>query len=331
MIDFTLLVLENSYPSSVTASLDMLAAAATLAPRMKAPAPRWRVCSVQGGRVQLLNGVSVETERLPPASSQDSSVWIIPGLGLDTPVAIHERLAHTDVREAVHAIQAHAGAAGVVAASCSGVFILHAAGLLRGKRVTTSWWLAPELKRICPDCVVNAERILCNEQSIITAGAAFAQTDLMLHLLRARCGPGLATAVSRALLIDGRQAQTPCMAPQALADGDDLIGRIATRIESSLPTPPKVGELANEFCMSERTLARHVQRVTGKNTTALYQSVRQRHARALLETTRMTVDQVATAVGYQDGTALRRLMKRVTGASPSQFRLAGQGRATSAS
>ena len=321
MIDFTLLVLENSYASSVTISLDMLAAAARLAPRMKAPQPHWRVCSVRGGRVQLLNGISVQTERLPSSANQDCSVWIIPGLGLDTPAAIHERLAHADVRDAIHSIQAHAAAGGVCAASCSSVFVLNAAGLLRGKRATTSWWLAPELMRISPDCLVNADRMLCNEQSIITAGAAFAQTDLMLHLLRARCGPALATAVSRALLIDGRQAQTPYMAPQAMADGDDLIGRIATRIESSLPTPPKVGELAHEFCMSERTLARHVHRVTGKNTTALYQSIKQRHARALLETTRMTVDQVATAVGYQDGTALRRLMKRVTGASPSQFRM----------
>lgn len=320
MIDFTILVLENAHASSVTASLDMLAAAATLAPRMKVPVPRWRVCSIQGGRVQLLNGVGVDTTMLPSTPRNGQSVWIVPGLGLDAPAAIQERLSHDDVRQAVQALREHSAAGGIIAASCSSVFVLNAAGLLRGKRVTTSWWLASELKRISPDCLVNADRMVCNDKSIITAGAAFAQTDLMLHLLRGRCGPGLATAVSRALLIDGRQAQTPYMTPQALADGDDLIGRIAARIESSLPVSLKMGELASEFCMSERTLARHVHRVTGRNTTALYQSVKQRRARALLETTRMTVDQVATAVGYKDGTALRRLMKKVAGASPSQFR-----------
>ena len=72
--------------------------------------------------------------------------------------------------------------------------------------------------------------------------------------------------------------------------------------------------------MSERTLARHVMKATGKSTQALLQGVRLRRARALLESSRMTVDQVAGAVGYQDATALRRLMKKVAGANPSRYR-----------
>ena len=72
--------------------------------------------------------------------------------------------------------------------------------------------------------------------------------------------------------------------------------------------------------MSERTLARHIHRATGKSTLALVQSVRLRRARALLEGSRMTVDQVAEAVGYQDATALRRLMKKTAGANPSRYR-----------
>ncbi|HEX5514923.1 MAG TPA: helix-turn-helix domain-containing protein, partial [Gammaproteobacteria bacterium] len=71
---------------------------------------------------------------------------------------------------------------------------------------------------------------------------------------------------------------------------------------------------------SERTLARHVRKATGKSTLALVQSVKLRRARALLETSRMTIEQVAEAVGYQDSTALRRLMKKVTGANPSRYR-----------
>jgi transcriptional regulator GlxA family with amidase domain len=40
----------------------------------------------------------------------------------------------------------------------------------------------------------------------------------------------------------------------------------------------------------------------------------------LLETSRLNVEQVAAAVGYQDPTALRRLMKKLAGATPSRFR-----------
>lgn len=72
--------------------------------------------------------------------------------------------------------------------------------------------------------------------------------------------------------------------------------------------------------MSERTLSRHVHKATGKGTLALVQSVRWQRARTLLETSRMGVEQVAEAVGYQDATALRRMMRKTAGATPSRYR-----------
>lgn len=72
--------------------------------------------------------------------------------------------------------------------------------------------------------------------------------------------------------------------------------------------------------MSQRTLSRHVQEATGRSTLALIQSVRLNRARMLIESSRMTIDRVAEAVGYEDATALRRLMRKVSGANPSQYR-----------
>ena len=322
MNDFTILVLEGAFAASVAATVSILSAARKLAPRLGVPVPSWRLASVHGGTVVLQDGMSASTGRLADRTGVDASVWIVPGLGLDSPKAIQQYLCRDDAKSAVDSVRQHAQAGGAVAASCSGVFVLHAAGLLAGKRATTAWWLAPELLRLAPDCRVDADRMVCVDGQVVTAGAAFAQTDLMLHLLRTLSGKALADAVSRALLIDGRQAQAPFIVPQAYASGDDLIGRLAARVEANLPDLPTVGELAREFCMSERTLARHVKRATGKSPMALLQNVRQRRARALLESSRMTIEQVANAVGYQDATALRRLMLRVAGASPSRFRAA---------
>lgn len=320
MYDFTILVLEGAYASSVAVTLDMLATAARLAPQHGRAPPTWRVCSVDCGTVALQNGISVQTAKLPKRYVKEPSVWVVPGLGLDRPSAIPRRLEQGDASTAIAALRKHAQAGGAVAASCSGVFLLQAAGLLHDKRATTTWWLAPELKRLEPGCQVDVNRMVCDHGSVATAGAAFAQTDLMLHLLRRLCGAALVDAISRVLLLDGREAQAPFIVPEAFSSGDDLVGRLAARIEAALPDPPKIGVLAREFCMSERTLSRHVQKATGKSTLALVQSVRQRRARALLEGSRMTVEQVAAAVGYQDATALRRLMRRVAGANPSRFR-----------
>lgn len=318
MADFTVLVLERSYPASVAVTLDILEAARALAPGCAGHRPRWRVCSVAGGTVPLQRGVAVATARLP--RSADRSTWIVPALGMETPEALQRRLAEDDAREAARLLRRHHARGGRIAASCSAVFLLQAAGVLAGRQVTTAWWLAPLLARLEPQCRVVAERMVCDDGPVVTAGAALAQSDLMLHLLRARCGSALAESVGRMLLIDGREAQAPFVVPAVLATGSALVAQLTARIESAFPAVPGVAELARELCMSERTLARHVRRATGKTPVALIRSVRLQRARALLRHSRMPVERVAEQVGYRDPTALRRLMKKLAGASPSAFR-----------
>jgi transcriptional regulator GlxA family with amidase domain len=81
-----------------------------------------------------------------------------------------------------------------------------------------------------------------------------------------------------------------------------------------------VAALAKGFHMSSRTLSRRIKESTGRSVSALLQSVRINRARMLLETSKMSVEQVAEQVGYADTTALRRLMRKVTQATPRQFR-----------
>jgi len=320
MHDFTLMVLEGAFGSGVAASVDLLRTAAALAPRAGAPAPRWRACSVTGGPVLLQSGMRIETTRLPSRPRNDRSTWVIPGLGLNTEQDVRASALRADVRALLPLISRHVAAGGKVAAACSSVFLLEFAGLLVDKRVTTTWWLAPLLQRMNPACRVDAAQMVCADGEIVSAGAAFAQTDLMLHLLRAACGPRLVELLGRFLLVDARNTQASYVVPEVLATGDELVARIVRRVEQSFPDVPSVAALARDFCVSERTLARHVQRATGQGTHALLQSVRLQRARMLLEQSRMPVEQVAAAVGYGDPTALRRLMRRHAGASPSQFR-----------
>ncbi|SFU34128.1 Transcriptional regulator GlxA family, contains an amidase domain and an AraC-type DNA-binding HTH domain [Polaromonas sp. YR568] len=320
MTDFTILVLPGAFAASVASTLDVLQTASSLAPRMKLARPAWRVVSPRGGSVPLSSGMSIETVALPKRYRADAATWIIPGLGLDNAEAVSTGLAGADAQRAIQAVAAHAAGGGRVAASCSAVFLLQAAGLLAGRRVTTSWWMAAELRRLEPDCTVDADRMVCADGPVSTAGAAFAQTDLMLHLLRAQFGVGLADAVGRILLIDGRQAQSPFVLPAMLSNGNELVARLMARIESALPHPPSVEALAGEFAMSQRTLSRHVREATGQSTMALVQSVRLHRARMLIESSRMSIERVAEQVGYGDATALRRLMRKSAGANPSRYR-----------
>lgn len=320
MVDFTLLALDGAFGTGVSASLDILSTAGALAPAHRAPSPTWRVCSLGGGAIRLQSGLLVETERLVARTRTDRSTWIIPGLALHTESAVQNGLQRADLQSAAAAVARHVERGGRVAACCSGVFVLHLAGVLDGRRATTTWWLAPLLRRLNPECKVDSAAMVAADGPIVTGGAAFAQVDLMLHLVRQQFGARLVDALSRTLLIDGRQVQGTYVVPEFLASGDELVSRLIARVEDSLPEPPAVAQLAREFGVSDRTLARRVQVATGHSTVALVQSVRLRRARALLERTRLSVEDIAAAVGYSDATALRRLMKKATGHSPSGYR-----------
>jgi transcriptional regulator GlxA family with amidase domain len=320
MYDFTILVLSNAFASSVALTLDILAAAASLSTKQGSGAPRWRVYSAVGTQVSLGNGVTLECKALPKVIRNDRSTWIVPGMGLTNANDLSERFTQPDAVMAIKALRKHAQQGGTIAASCSGVFLLQAAGLLGERKVTTTWWLAPLLQQKEPTCKVDANRMVIADGTIITAGAAMAQADLMLHLLSARFGRTLADAVSKSMIIDGRQAQAPFIVASAMANGDALIAKVTARLESALPNLPSITTLANEYCISERTLARHVRAATGKSTIDLLHTVRLNKARQLIANTRMSIEQVAEAVGYADSTALRRLMIKVFGSTPSQLR-----------
>jgi transcriptional regulator GlxA family with amidase domain len=320
MKDFELLLLPGTNPSGVSMTRDILAAAALLAARQGCPVPTWGLYSPRGGRIELQGGITAETRRLPRREAAPRSILLVPGIWVNDVLELRERLQSEDCRRAVRQIAAHVANGGQVAASCSSTFLLQAAGVLEGRQATTAWWLAPELSRIAGNTRVDAGRILCVDGPVVTAGAAFAQSDVMVYLLRQRFGAKIADGVSRVLLLHERGEQAQFFLPAMLAAGDALVTRLTERIEASLPDVPAVSRLAAELCVSERTLGRHVLRATAMRTTALIQSVRLQRARSLLQGSRMSVEQVAAAVGYRDATALRRLVRKAAGTTPGGLR-----------
>ena len=71
MTDFTILLLPGAFAASVAATLDVLQAAASLAPRLKLARPGWRVLSPSGGDVPLSSGMHINTQALPKRQRAD--------------------------------------------------------------------------------------------------------------------------------------------------------------------------------------------------------------------------------------------------------------------
>ena len=80
---------------------------------------------------------------------------------------------------------------------------------------------------------------------------------------------------------------------------------------------PRVVELAN---IPERTLKRRFKVATGSSLIERIQDLRVEEAKRLLEVSTLPVDEISFDVGYEDASFFRRLFKRRTGLTPSQYR-----------
>ncbi len=296
--------LPGGMASSLAITLDVLATANTLARRGQVP--------FQAARLKMTRAARF-------AFAADDIV-IVPGLGTATEAALDARLAEPAMRRAVRLLAEARGAGAVIAASCAGTFLVAEAGLLAGRRATTTWWLAPLLRRRYPDVELVAEQIVVADWPVVTAGAAMAQMDLMLALVARYGGTALAEACARYLLLDRRSSQVPYMAITFMAGQDAQVARAESWLRRHIEREVTMDELAAAAGLNPRTFARRLKAVCGLSPVRFTQRIRTETAVMLLATTSLPVDEVARRVGYAEPSTLRRLLRRDAGRAPSGLR-----------
>jgi transcriptional regulator GlxA family with amidase domain len=89
---------------------------------------------------------------------------------------------------------------------CTGAFVLAAAGLLDGKRATTHWAMAAELRRRYPQVRVDADRIFVRDGNVYTSAGVTAGIDLAIGLIEEDHGRTVALRVARSLVVHLKRA-----------------------------------------------------------------------------------------------------------------------------
>lgn len=234
---------------------------------------------------------------------------IVPGTGVATDAALGRLLATPAVAAVCRWLARHA--AQPIAASCTGVFVLARAGVLDDHAATTTWWLAADLATRFPRVRVDRDAMVVDDRERCTAGASLAQLDLMLHLIARFATPALAALVARYLVVDARPSQARYIVPSHLARSSPEVSAAERWIRAHLGEPFGIPALARAIGTSPRTLARRLAEATGGSPLAFVRRLRVEAARHLLATTRLSVDEIAARVGYDDPATLRRAFARL--------------------
>jgi transcriptional regulator GlxA family with amidase domain len=247
---------------------------------------------------------------------------IVPGLGSASAAELERKLTTSACRRARDMLVTAFEDGAVLAASCASSFLLAETGLLDGKRATTTWWFAPLFRQRYPRVKLLTERMVVADWPIATAGAAMAQMDLMLAVVARFAGPDVAKGCANYLLLDERRAQAPFMAINYLASQDPEVARAETWVRNNIARDFAIEDVADAVGLAPRTFARRIASICGVSPIQFVQRIRIETARSLLETTRLSVEQIAREVGYAEPSTLRRLIRRDTRHSPRHFRSA---------
>jgi transcriptional regulator GlxA family with amidase domain len=223
----------------------------------------------------------------------------------------------------VRAIRTLAGRSRRVASVCTGSFLLGAAGLLDGKRATTHWAACDDLARVHPATIVEPEPIFVRDGNVWTSAGVTAGMDLALALVSEDLGRDVALRVARQLVMyvqrPGGQAQFSAQLATQAAERDPLRELQAWIVEHP-ELDHSVEKLAARVAMSPRHFARVFRAEVGATPAVYVEQARVEVARRLLESTSLSVDEVARATGFGTVETFRRAFSRRVGTTPTEYR-----------
>jgi transcriptional regulator GlxA family with amidase domain len=251
--------------------------------------PDWygfRLCRTEtAARTELPHGLSFDGDAGPEALATADTV-IVP--------AWPDPVGATAPDDLIVALQAAHARGARIASICSGAFVLAQAGLLDGRRATTHWCYAEALAARFPRVRVEPDVLYIDEGDLLTSAGTAAGLDLCLHIIRRDHGARAAAEIARRLVVaphrEGGQAQF------VRAD------------------------LAERAAMSPRTFARAFVAAVGMPPMRWLSRRRVAAAQELLETTALSVEQVAARVGYGSAVSLRTQFGAVAGTAPTRYR-----------
>ena len=309
------LAADGVFDSGLSIVLDVLGTANELG-RTLPNAAAFEITAVgTGSEVRTAYGMRLGTTPLAELPDRPELV-AVPALGEKDPAAL------------VGAVRGHpalpwlaelAGAGVPLAAACTATFLFGEAGILDGRSATTSWWLGSAFRRRYPTVRLDESQILTRAGNLTTAAAAFAHIDLALSIV-ADSSPSLAEHVARFLVASPRSLQSAFVMPAVLTRTDPVLTAYETWVRAHLAEPIQVGRAARSIGVSERSLQRTTAAQIGMSPIQLVHHIRIEHAVHLLRTTDRSLQSITGAVGYQNVSTLRTLMRRHGGTTPAEVR-----------
>jgi transcriptional regulator GlxA family with amidase domain len=262
-----------------------------------------------------MSGLAIRADRTLDDPLDDIDTLLIPG-ALTGGEPFYEDAAYQDwVRRAATQVRR-------LCSVCSGALLLAAAGLLNGKRATTHWMDAQTLRDCFPQVRVQENRIYIEDGGIFTSGGITAGVDLALALIEKDFSRQLALKTAKRLLVflkrpgDQLQFNSQLATQVRPTRFEALLDWLVDNLHDELDT----AGLAERACMSERSFRRKFEADLGLSPQQYVARARINRAQSLMETTALSITDIARRCGYPSAGAMRYAFVKTLDVTPREYR-----------
>ncbi len=319
-IDIGILVYPQCMRSGVVAPMDVFDLANSLALfRPAAQRVRFKThwVSARGTSQVRLGGLQVDTEALV---AEELDALLVPGIDHVTTEELIQALESLGAES--QALGKFAASGRLLLASCSGICLLASTGAMDGRQATISWWLSAFFRAYYPKVKLQAEELVVRDGVFVSSGGGAAYIDLALWLIGHFAGEEMRQITANILMMDSqRSSQVPYITgAMRQSAGLAVIERARAWLNQRLEQPWTLAELAQHCRTSQRTLLRRFQEVIGLSPIQYSQQLRIERAKALLESTRLSLQEITERCGYSDVSTFSKIFKRWAQVTPRDYR-----------
>lgn len=265
------------------------------------------------------NGVPV-APHCSIADDPTTDILILPELWLGPDDALNGR--YPELMEWIR--RKHREGASIYSA-CSGAVMLAESGLLDGCAATSHWGYEDLFRTRYPQVRFDPAPNLVfadPEGRIVTAGGTTSWNDLAIHIISRHASPGEAMRIAKVYLLKWHgEGELPYASLNRRSPhADSVVRRCEDWLKEHFRDSDAIQHVVDFAQIPERTLKRRFKAATGLTLIDYVQNLRVEEAKRQLETSDRAVDEISVDVSYEDRSFFRRLFKRRTGLTPSQYR-----------
>ena len=220
-------------------------------------------------------------------------------------------------------LQHHYEKGAIISGVGTGCCFMAEAGLLDNKPATTHWYYFDQFQKNYPLVQLKRQHFITQAGKLYCAASINSLADLTVHFIRYFFNDAVAQHVERHFSHEIRQAYETVsyFEDRNINHSDEDILQSQLWLKSNIGSPVVFSRLARQFGMSTRSFNRRFKEATGASPTRYIQDIRMESARDLLQSSNLTIADIADRVGYNDVSYFTQLFRKKLGTTPGEYRM----------